>query len=490
MSRAFFELLTKFLGDKFLSTLLWSCLVVAAATVTVLAIIAWRRRARGEPTEAVDRVLAVGWGLCQVFGGILLLAFLVAQLSSTRTLFDEQHGRVTAANAQAVQNIWGGPHNQRNLKVRHTVEATEVVEQLKNIDDEKHEEGPAQVVEKRFRRTVRKEVPQSSIVASQHRITVRMNYRQKGSAYYPTFEDDAAFHFVVKNRSSQKTQAEYSFPLPAFQGAVSDLSVKVDGQELGDALSVGREGLAWTRHMAPGETHTVDIAYRSRGMDHWAFRLGGHESLEKFDLVVSIPGRAVENNPIGCMSPTRVVHDRNGTTLEWKLDHAVTNLGMGVILPAAPQPGAHESQILKRAPIALILLVILLVLTRALGGLEVRFLPVMLVAVAGYLFFTGVAYLADLRFPVAASLAVAGGLMTVLCALFYRRHDAGSALWPVQTALFAVMTAGTSALVCERHHVDALLQVLYVALLAYVMGLTLWSLRRRKTLPEEEPAAT
>lgn len=489
MSRAFFELLTKFLGDKFLSTLLWSCLVVAAATVTVLAVIAWRRRARGEPTEAVDRVLAVGWGLCQVFGGILLLAFLMAQLSSTRTLFDERHGRVTAANAQAVQNIWGGPHNQRNLKVRHTVETTEVVEQLKNLDGDK-EEGPAQVVEKRFRRTVRKEVPQSSIIESRHRVTIRMNYRQKGSAYYPTFEDEAAFHFVVKNRSEKTTEAEHSFPLPAFQGAVSDLVVKVDGKELGDALAVGRDGLAWKRPMKPGETHAVHISYRSRGMDHWAFRLAGHESLEKFDLVVSVPGRAVENNPIGCMSPTRVVHDRSGTTLEWKLDRAVTNLGMGVILPAAAQPGAHESQILKRAPVALLLLVILLVLTRALGGLPVRFLPVMLVAVAGYLFFTGVAYLADLRLPVAASLAVAGGLMTALVALFHRRHDAGSPLGPVQTALFAVMTVGTSAIVCERHHVDALLQVLYVALLAYVMGLTLWSIRRRKSLPEREPAAT
>jgi len=52
------------------------------------------------------------------------------------------------------------------------------------------------------------------------------------------------------------------------------------------------------------------------------------------------------------------------------------------------------------------------------------------------------------------------------------------------------MTVGTSAIVCERHHVDALLQVLYVALLAYVMGLTLWSLRRRKTLPRTEPVAT
>jgi hypothetical protein len=80
--------------------------------------------------------------------------------------------------------------------------------------------------------------------------------------------------------------------------------------------------------------------------------------------------------------------------------------------------------------------------------------------------------------------------MTLLCALFYRRHDAGSPLWGVQSALFVVMTAGTSAIVCERHHVDALLQVLYVALLAYVMGLTLWSLRRRKTLPEDEPVAT
>jgi len=374
--------------------------------------------------------------------------------------------------------------------VRHTVETTEVVEQLKNIDEEKSEDAPAQVVERRFRRTVRKEVPQSSITAATHRVTIRMNYRQKGSAYYPTFEDEAAFRFVVKNRSAQVTQAEYSFPLPAAQGAVSDLTVKVDGRELGDALAVGRDGLAWKSPMRPGETHTVDITYKSRGMDHWAFRLAGHESLEKFELVVSVPGRAVENNPIGCMSPTRVVHDRGGTTLEWKLDRAVTNLGMGVILPAAPQPGAHESQILKRAPVALLLLVILLVLTRALGGLPVRFLPVMLVAVAGYLFFTGVAFLADLRLPVLASLAVAGVLMTALCALFYRRHDDGSPLWWVQTALFAVMTLGQSAIVCERHHVDALLQVLYVVLLAYVMGLTLWSLRRRKTPSRTEPVAT
>lgn len=478
----FFQTVSNYLGEGFFKSLLWVSLIVCGAAVLSLLGTALFIARQDDQGRAVKQVMDAALVLAQVFGGAVLAVFLVVSLRGRYAEFSNLYGRVTETNFSAVQSIWGSPHNQRNLEVRHYVEEEEIIEKMKAGDDYLRAQGIPGEVESRYRKTVTREVPQDSIVANDHLVTVKMNYRKKGSAYYTTFEDEAEFKYTVKNRSDKTTTARFTFPLPISTGMVHGLRVFIGDQDWSEQTSMSGEFVSWSLPMNPGQEARVKIVYQSRGMDYWAFRVQGMEPLTNFRLQVVIPGFEVENNPIGCMSPTGVVHDSKGTALEWKLDRAVTNLGMGVILPSHPQPGHYESALLKEAPAALFIFMIMIVLARLLLGARMALLPVALLAIAHERFFALLCYFRALDAPIALSLSLTSALLIGGVALFLLKYgDAKPVAW-FQTFLFALLTLVFSLCIIETQHTDWLIQILYLALLLIVMVMTV---RHRKRAQEK-----
>ena len=72
------------------------------------------------------------------------------------------------------------------------------------------------------------------------------------------------------------------------------------------------------------------------------------------------------------MTPTKIdfTPDRAGSILTYRLDHALSNKGMGVALPELPQPGAETNAVLDETDRGWLLVIAMLLLTLTLAGVE------------------------------------------------------------------------------------------------------------------------
>src|SRR5262249_60071750 len=118
----------------------------------------------------------------------------------------------------------------------------------------------------------------------------------------------------------------------------------------------------------------VAIAFKSRGMSIWYFQVRQPREIRDFNLTLNLPDlpKSRMNNPEGCMTPTEIkpTPDSQGMILTYRLDHAISSKGMGMALPAPPQPGATTNAILAEVERGWLLLFAMLVLWMALAGVE------------------------------------------------------------------------------------------------------------------------
>lgn len=488
MYRHILSLLSEFFGGKAEVVLAGGAGLLALA-VLLLLMPPWRRTVRA----ARDRggwagiVLGLANGLLSVLVGGTLVAALGGAMLVQSGLFNEHHGQVTQSNYHAIRTNWGAPHEQRELAVTHYVteeqtfllfkDGRQVAEEELGADAQ-HQAGESPV---KVKRKVRKPVPQNSIVRGQVAADVRMNYRQKGSAYYTCYEDAWTFDYTVRNRSDQATEAEFRFAMPAEHGTYGGLAILVDGKNWMDHVVLRDNGQTWKLPMAPGQDVRVQVAYASRGMEyvrytpaHMAHRGDYKVTLRLFpDAERGVRRFAWKDHmglPIGCMTPQTIQDspaDGQPMVLAWDMASAATSLGMGVVLPGIKQPGYYVTRLLHEAPLGLVLLAGALVVTWTLLGREVDLFSLAVLAVGYYLFYTLTAYLSDHLTSFAGCFLLAALAALVLAGL-YLRLGWGTGFASVQTfALVAAFTIYYPLAVVADEYTGLLVQVLYWLLAVY-----------------------
>jgi len=107
-------------------------------------------------------------------------------------------------------------------------------------------------------------------------------------------------------------------------------------------------------------------------MAFWYFQVREQREIRDFTLVLNLPNLSREklNYPEGCMTPTKIdpTADKAGSILTFRLDHALSNKGMGVALPALPQPGEITNAALGEIDRGWLLIMAMLLLTLTLSG--------------------------------------------------------------------------------------------------------------------------
>jgi hypothetical protein len=386
-------------------------MMTLAAVVTFAGV--YRKGGGPEPTllPFVRRILDAAVAAILLMG--LLWAFR-AVLHDNATSFAAEHGRTSEANLHSVRTIWGGPHVQRELVVRHWKTVTTREEQFR--DDP--------TLPPIFRDVTTEElVDHDSITSVRGHVEVVSNERRKGSGVYAGFEADLTLAYEIVSPPDATTRSELELPLSG-QVLYEDLHVLVDGVDLGPALRVDADALRWELTMAPGERHTIDIAYATRGVEHVYYQIPEPREIRDFTLALHVVGLGVAdlNYPEGCLTPTEIVGDDGGVTLRWQLDRALTTAGMGLALPTPTQPGATVAEVLARSPYALMLLVgaICLVLLVEIGS--VALLDVALTCAGYSLQFVCMAAVADTAGSLVGALAIA--VLPTIATLWWlwRRH--------------------------------------------------------------------
>src|SRR5579859_5619650 len=392
-------------------------LLMIVATL-VLFLGAWHARPDGDrPWSWLRRLIEAG-SVAALFLG-LLWAFR-AILNDNAKTFRERHGRVSEANYQSLTTIWGGQAEQRELKVKHFVE------------DEEREEipRPDPALPPVYKTTkVTHELEENSILGAHGQVTLTLNKRKKGSAYYSGFETDFRMEYQVANQSDRATRAELDFPLSSGAVLYEALTVTEDGKDLAKDLRVSASSVHWSRPMKPGEHHTVVVSYRSRGVEQFYYQIPDAREIRDFTLTLTVPGLPVGdvNYPERCLTPSKVepTPDGSGTVLSWSLDRSVTTAGMGIALPKPEQPGEKVATVLSRSPYALMLLVVSVSLTLLLQRRRAMdFVEVSLLAAVYCLLFLVMASVSDFALGFWGSVGLGSDLTVALAWVLYRADPA------------------------------------------------------------------
>ncbi len=311
----------------------------------------------------VQKIARIVWALTLV--GLLGSAVVVLRGHVDRTLADfrHSHGRVTEVNLAAVRTIWGGEQTQSTLAVELSYDEEET-ERLESED-------PTRPTVLR-KKNVRHEVAANPFVSERHEVTLRQNARPKGSAVYAGYETDCSFAYRLKNPAGRAVDATLRFPLPSAHAIFNNLEVKLNGVSVLDRLQVAGGQLLLKNSLAAGETVAVEYSFQSRGLEYWYFQVREPREIRDFQLTLHLPDLPKDklNNPEGCMTPTEVTPtaDGKGSTLSYKLDHALTNKGMGIAMPSPRQPGAITDAVLAQTEKGWVLLFASLLLGLTLTG--------------------------------------------------------------------------------------------------------------------------
>ena len=279
------------------------------------------------------------WASILVAATAATIALVRGYLRQTLSSFQSSHGRVTQANYNSVQTIWGSEQVQRELRAQYYYDE-EVVERLESEDVTK----PAVLRKK----TVRQHLPDNPFLVSRHQVLLKQNPRRKGSALYGGYETTCRFEWKLKSPGDRPLQNTLTFPLPAAQSMYDEMTAVLNGTDVLPRMEIKESALVLTRESKPGEVLDLAIGFKSRGMSTWYFQVAEPREIRDFTLTLSLPDlpRARLNYPEGCMSPTSVASAENGSTLVYRLDHALSNKGMGIALPQIPQPGAATNAVL------------------------------------------------------------------------------------------------------------------------------------------------
>jgi hypothetical protein len=286
--------------------------------------------------------------LMRLTWALLLVALLAATISVLRSYlqhslaaFQRTHGRITQANYNAVQTIWGAEQVQGelNVDIYHNEEVTERIES----------EDPAKPALLK-KKTVHQSITGNPFVSARHQVTLRQNPRKKGSAFYDGYETDCAFAWKLRNPSDAAQKIILTFPLPA-QGAMYDgLAATLNGHDVLPDIQIKDASLVLERDVTPSEVMDFRIAFKSRGLSSWDFQVREAREIRDFTLTLTLPdlARARLNYPDGCMPPNDIkpTKDNLGSVLTYRLDHALTDKGMGIALPQLAQPGETTRAVL------------------------------------------------------------------------------------------------------------------------------------------------
>jgi len=222
--------------------------------------------------------------------------------------FQQTHGRVTTANYNAVQTIWGSEQTQRKLTL-HVYYEEEVAERT-----EFRRIQPSRRSFARKRSPSCRRQPFSS--RPRMNITLKQNARKKGSALYGGYETACRFTWKApESRQPGNEGQRFGFRSPPRARCT------MTSCDRPTAWTCCRNGIERCRarpdavDLGTNEELNVVISFRSRGMSQWYFpgpgtardaRLHAHA-----EFCPTCRKRKL-NYPEGCMSPTDVKPTADG----------------------------------------------------------------------------------------------------------------------------------------------------------------------------------
>jgi hypothetical protein len=329
---------------------------------------------------------------------------------------------------QEVEQLWGGVHSQRAPRAYWIKEETK----LREVEDlDSH--GNRVRVSKPVTTTEEVEIP---VIKSDLDVDLGLDHRKKGLLWYSTYKVAFAGDYTLRNPDRVPHDVQVRFDFPSAQAIYDGFVFEVNGRPAPPVTDLGK-GSVQTVTLQPGETATVHVAYKSRGLERWDYRLGdGISQVQSFSLALRTDFADVDF-PAGTLSPSSLTRDEGSAQMAWTFDSLVTGHRIGLVLPQKLNPGPLVVRISFFAPISLLFFFTVLIILGVMKNKSLHPMNYFFLSAAFFAFHLLLAYLVDhvnvhLAFGISAVTAVA-------LVVSYLRLVAG--------ARFAFLEAGTAQLV-------------------------------------------
>ena len=222
---------------------------------------------------------------------------------------------------------------------------------------------------------------------------LNIDYRQKGLLWYSTYVVDFAGSYVYRNDSPQQQTATIRMDFPAEHAVYDGFTIQLNGQTA--PFSSDRNGASFGTLLAPGESVTLRVAYRSRGMDRWVYKLGeGVTQTRDFTLRMKTNFADIDF-PADSLSPTQKQETDSGWDLTWRYASLISGFQIGMTMPEKPQPGPLAGDISRFAPISLLLFFFMVFMVTTLRKIDLHPMNYFFLAAAFFSFHLLLAYLVD-----------------------------------------------------------------------------------------------
>jgi inner membrane protein involved in colicin E2 resistance len=229
--------------------------------------------------------------------------------------------------------------------------------------------------------------------SSKVEVALDLEHRQKGLLWYSTYKSAFSGTYVFRNNTGQNQSISFIWSFPAEKALYDDLSMTLDGQPV--AFVTDKSVISTEATMAPDASATLQVSFRSQGLDSWQYSFGGDVAqVRDFSLVMTTNFRDIDF-PENTLSPTEKHTLGNGWVLSWRYKNLVSGYNIAMAMPAKLQPGPLAGQISFFAPVSLLFFFFVVFIITTLRRIDLHPMNYFFLATAFFAFHLLLAYLVD-----------------------------------------------------------------------------------------------
>lgn len=319
------------------------------------------------------------------------------------TLFARTYSSDSSLKA-SVEKIWGKPQSQPAPTASYWV--THVRQEESVVNGNK--------ISKQVKHTELRALP---LTASDIKVKLGLDHRQKGLLWYATYVVDFSAAYQFHNDTGEDRFLRVSFPLPSQNAQYSNIRYMLRNAQWTAKPEVRDGRLTGSVLARAGQAVTVDVSYRSQGLDRWIYRFSGNDGhgnaseVRNFRLEMETDFAHIDF-PLDTVSPTRKEKTANGWRLIWEYGSLISGVNIGMSMPQKLQPGPLAAEISFFAPVSLFFFFVVMLVITLVRRIELHPMHYFFLASAFFAFHLLLAYLVDhlsihLAFAAASLVSVA-----------------------------------------------------------------------------------
>lgn len=225
-------------------------------------------------------------------------------------------------------------------------------------------------------------------------VALYLEQRRKGLIWYPTYVTDFSGSYAITNSDAVRQNVRVHFHLPSKTATYRDLMVWIDDVAKDVEVSP-EEGVSRIITVAPGETRTFKVSYRTRGLREWRYALAqGGGRVRDLDMVVRTDFDAVDFAD-GSRAPSSNEAADKGRVLRWSANDMITRQHVGIVMPERVNPGPLSARMTFFAPVCLLFFFVLIASIGILRRIDIHPMHYLFVAAGFFAFHLLFAYLVD-----------------------------------------------------------------------------------------------